>query len=303
VENLHSQSPKVLNALWPMDPTEFELRPDPSAIDDLRRCLGGFAQTHPIFVCPDTHLPLDLARKQLKDYLAPLELGPTAEADVYRSSAGLRAEWVERILHLAHSQKSRVIVLSSHGRSKLGRLLLGSFAHELLLKADVPVLLIGRSVNENETGPVALFTTDFSAESKRALPKFLELVEGRGGRLILFHAVSFPLQDISIAQACGAPVTFPDEFLTEQKIWAEGQMKLWLQEIKALHPGLAAQGVVEESFSSPADTIAKLAEREKIDLMGLASQTGPAEGFLFGSVTEEFMSARKFHLWVFTRNC
>ncbi|HET6553078.1 MAG TPA: universal stress protein [Dyella sp.] len=47
----------------------------------------------------------------------------------------------EAILRVARDQKCDVIVMGSHGRSGLDRLLLGSETNKLLLSTDVPVLV------------------------------------------------------------------------------------------------------------------------------------------------------------------
>jgi len=47
----------------------------------------------------------------------------------------------EAIMRVAHEQKCDLIVMGSHGRSGLDRLLLGSETNKLLLSTDVPVLV------------------------------------------------------------------------------------------------------------------------------------------------------------------
>lgn len=47
----------------------------------------------------------------------------------------------EGIVRVAHEHKCDLIVLGSHGRSGLDKLLLGSQANKLLLASDIPVLV------------------------------------------------------------------------------------------------------------------------------------------------------------------
>ena len=47
----------------------------------------------------------------------------------------------EAILRIAHEHKCGLIVMGSHGRSGLDRLLLGSETNKLLLSSDIPVLV------------------------------------------------------------------------------------------------------------------------------------------------------------------
>jgi nucleotide-binding universal stress UspA family protein len=48
----------------------------------------------------------------------------------------------EAIVEAAHFRKADLIVMSSHGRSGLGRLVLGSIAETVLRATHVPILLI-----------------------------------------------------------------------------------------------------------------------------------------------------------------
>lgn len=56
----------------------------------------------------------------------------------------------ECLLHAAEREGADVIVMSTHGRSGLGRLLLGSVAERVLHHARIPVLLV-----RHPSGPVA----------------------------------------------------------------------------------------------------------------------------------------------------
>jgi nucleotide-binding universal stress UspA family protein len=47
----------------------------------------------------------------------------------------------EAIMRVAHAQKCDLIVMGSHGRSGIDRLLLGSETNKLLLSTDIPVLV------------------------------------------------------------------------------------------------------------------------------------------------------------------
>lgn len=62
----------------------------------------------------------------------------------------------EKILSLVEPQNVDVIVMSTHGRSGLGRLFFGSVAEELLRRSKVPVLLVRNQLVEKkaESGEV-----------------------------------------------------------------------------------------------------------------------------------------------------
>jgi nucleotide-binding universal stress UspA family protein len=59
------------------------------------------------------------------------------------------------ILHAAREFKSDLIVLGTHGRTGLGRLLMGSVAEQVVRKAPCPVLTVKVPLPEKRTIPAA----------------------------------------------------------------------------------------------------------------------------------------------------
>lgn len=54
----------------------------------------------------------------------------------------LRGRVVEEVLKFAHQKRADVIVVGTHGRNALGRLMLGSTCVDLLQASDLPVLAV-----------------------------------------------------------------------------------------------------------------------------------------------------------------
>jgi nucleotide-binding universal stress UspA family protein len=105
-----------------------------------------------------------------------------------------------------------LIVLGTHGRTGLQKVLLGSSAEEIFRRARVPVLTIGPTVsNGAHRGGrfrCVLFATDFNAVSTAAGAYAVSLAQENQARLILLHILSRPGQtktggsgELSIAEA------------------------------------------------------------------------------------------------------
>ena len=105
-----------------------------------------------------------------------------------------------------------LIVLGTHGRTGLEKLLLGSSAEEVFRRSRVPVLTIGPAVrNGAHNGGrfrSVLFATDFNIVSKVAAAYAVSLAQENQARLILLHVLPEPRQDkasrsreLSIAEA------------------------------------------------------------------------------------------------------
>ena len=93
-------------------------------------------------------------------------------------------------------RKIDLIVLGTHGRTHARKLLLGSFAEEILRRSSVPVLTIGPHVQKNSTTSGAfhsvLFATDFSKPCEAAAPFAVSLAEENDAHLTLLYVAPKP---------------------------------------------------------------------------------------------------------------
>ena len=93
-----------------------------------------------------------------------------------------------------------LVVLGTHGRTGVRKLLMGSVAEEVFRRADCAVLSVGPNVSAKPEREVKfhriLFATDFSQESLRALPYAISLAEEDEARLMLLHVVGQPVTGI-----------------------------------------------------------------------------------------------------------
>jgi nucleotide-binding universal stress UspA family protein len=90
-----------------------------------------------------------------------------------------------------------LVVIGTHGRTGAGKALMGSVAEKIFRHTYCPVLTIGPSVS-GEPESIAdlheiLFATDFSEESRAALPYAISLAQRDGARLYLVHVVPAPI--------------------------------------------------------------------------------------------------------------
>lgn len=95
------------------------------------------------------------------------------------------------ILGMVEKQNIDLIVIGTHGRSGVEKLLLGSTAEEILRCARVPILMVGPD-NLVPPGTEAkphsiLYATDFSPESEPALRYACSLAKEYGGALFFLH--------------------------------------------------------------------------------------------------------------------
>jgi nucleotide-binding universal stress UspA family protein len=105
-----------------------------------------------------------------------------------------------------------LIILGTHGRTGVQKLLLGSSAEEIFRRARVPVVTIGPAVRNGAHGGgrfhCVLFATDFSAVSTIAAAHAVSLAQENQARLVLLHVLPEPRQgktgrsgELSVAEA------------------------------------------------------------------------------------------------------
>lgn len=81
-----------------------------------------------------------LLRKRIQVFA---EANPDMEVDrVLTSIRAVEGEAAKRILDMAKHVLADVIIMGSRGHSAIGELLLGSVAHKVTMKSDVPVILV-----------------------------------------------------------------------------------------------------------------------------------------------------------------
>ncbi|MBZ5598104.1 MAG: universal stress protein [Acidobacteriia bacterium] len=154
-----------------------------------------------------------------------------------------------------------LLVLGTHGRQGLKKLVLGSAAEQIFRLAPCPVLTVGpkavRPSIQFENWKRILFATDFSAGSLKALPYALSMAEENNAQLMLLHTI--PL----------VPVQQQDDV-------QEGARR----RLEKLMPMDAADWCKPEyvvRFEFPADGILKVAQERQADLivMGVRAAASP----------------------------
>jgi len=110
-----------------------------------------------------------------------------------------RGEPYAEIVRRAEAWGATLLVVGSHGRTGLSRMLLGSVAERVVRYAHCPVLVLRPS----ETSSVVVVATDLSDPSLPAIARGADEARVRGARLVVVHAVDSLLH--GYLQVAGAP--------------------------------------------------------------------------------------------------
>lgn len=172
-----------------------------------------------------------------------------------------------------------LVLMSTHGRGGLDRLLFGSVADGVIRRVNRPVLLIGAACQTpwpTQRPPRALVPLDGSDFALEALGPAGELLDATGGELVLAQVVELPNY---VYGADGFAYTVLD---TEE---LQARAAAYLEETAA---GLRARGRQVQTVTAvgyaPA-TIARLAREQRADLIAMATHgRGGLARMVLGSV-------------------
>jgi nucleotide-binding universal stress UspA family protein len=177
----------------------------------------------------------------------------------------------ERILEAAESRDNALIVLASHGRGGLGRVVIGSVTVRVVQAATSPVFVVKARKGTNGTGELSpiknvLIPVDGSAHSEQAIAIASQLFNKGEMRAHLVNVIETP--------------RFANGAQSEDYV-------RWLAE-KVKESGV--QATFEVLKGAPADQINDAAERHDVDLVAMSThgRTG-LDRFVIGSVAERVL--------------
>lgn len=236
---------------------------------------------------------LNVAGRHLHSYHDMLERHPLEE-DELREMAGdarvdvstLKIKQVqiegaivqERIVEQAKETDQDLIVMGTHGRSGVNRLLMGSVAEDVVRASPCPVLTIRNASDRPLPATVRriLVPVDFSDGSRLAVAHAHELALTYGAQIYLLHVV----EEVVYPSTYGIePVELPTNEVIENV--ESGLARIAREDIGIEHV------VVEARTGYPPTVIETYSEEEDIDLIVLSThgRTG-LDRLLMGSVTE-----------------
>lgn len=191
----------------------------------------------------------------------------------------------DQICRFAREIEADLVVMSTHGRTGLKRLFLGSNAERVVQHSGSPVLVVRQGEREfvADGKPLQIQTilvpTDFSGSSMEALAYAVEFGRQFGARLVLFHSFSVPELITTDPYGPHNMHATPEQARSA----ADDQMHEFVK-------GFDFGGVDFETqitMGRAADEICDYAEKQKVDL--IITSTHGRTGFmhvLIGSVAE-----------------
>lgn len=211
--------------------------------------------------------PLDVearraaALHELRVELSENHLGGVAQVAVGRPA--------ERIAGFARDYKMDGVVMSSHGRTGLGRLLMGSVAERVLRLAACPVLVfhsVAAAERLRQARPRVLLAVDLADGAAELIGQAAPWIERLDAEVVLTNVM---------------PEAVPGEGdHAAEQLRRRGALQELLERLP-----IERRGGVSVLVGHPRDALAAAAERHDLVIVGAHARSG-VERLLLGSVTE-----------------
>jgi nucleotide-binding universal stress UspA family protein len=211
---------------------------------------------------PMDKLPeLDVEQIDAESAMKALMAGD-AFKDMAHTATVERGEVWEVLASLVEEKSADLIVLGTHGRRGLKKLVLGSTAEQVFRHTPCPVLTVGPHITNEDMARASvapiLFVTDFSSGSQHALPYAVSLARANHSRLILLHAVP-PIVETLPGSMDNVAVNMEvsDELVADALAHARRQMAelISAETMQELNPEIMIEcGAVAEMILSTAES-------------------------------------------------
>ena len=201
------------------------------------------------------------------------ETGVETEAYVYYERPVLA------VLDAARRHEADLIIMSTHGRSGLGRMIYGSVADDVLRHAEIPILLVPPTIDHawpTDRPLTVLIPLDGSELAETALERAGLLADTLGARLHLLRVVeppTYPLYGDGYNY-----IPFDDE---AERVAA----RQYLDEVAAKLAGQGRESTVEVASGPPSVVIPRVATEQQADVIAMATHgRGGLARLVLGSV-------------------
>jgi nucleotide-binding universal stress UspA family protein len=282
----------VTRILCPVDFSEFSRHALDSAVAIARE---QHATVTALYVVPPVqttyptiglaaYVPYVYTVEDLQEFQKTLERFVGA-VDYPVTAVSVEALVVDEILKRAAELPADLIVMGTHGRSGFDRLVIGSVAERVLVKATAPVLTIPRRAPDVAPAAGLLFQNilcpiDFSPSSLAALEYATELARN-GAKLHVLHVIEqLPGWQLVPAVGTGAP----DDPLV--------MMRQARERVHSVVPAeLRRTGRVDELVTEgdAGDGILKVAADQHVEVIVMGAHAGRAGLLGFGSTTHDVL--------------
>lgn len=206
---------------------------------------------------------------------------------------------VNTLTQYAARQQAFLIVANTHSKSGFKRFFLGSFAETLLLRSQIPVVVVGPHSHKIQTFDKILFPTDFAPHTRFVFKRVLDLARSLGSSITLLYVIPFTVQPYTSGN-----ILFPGsywgaylDYVTATKKNAEKSVQSWSH--FASKYGIKVNLVVDHrGYRSVWESIIHQARKNHAGMIAMESMSGPVSSAVIGSVTRQVVRHAECPIWI-----
>jgi nucleotide-binding universal stress UspA family protein len=285
------------SAVLAINPFHFSSLPHPSSFERIKTYLNGtFENLWPVFVCGPNRCQDWQEDSEAKQTLQALRALHLPDLQMLRCQTDFPADKGKILHEEASRRKADFIGLTTQSHLRIRDLWGKGFVEEMLGSCALPLLFLPRQEVQGQTHK-AFFSSDFSDHSRKSYQRFLRQMENDLDELVLFHALSLPIETLSASAYSGVPASLSDQELVTQSEQIKEACQNWLQESRRLYPRIHFRSRLETVTQSLAKTILGAAKEENAGLIGLASQSSPVAGLFLGSPSRDVLEEASCPVW------
>lgn len=222
-----------------------------------------------------TLYPLNLIKKILKKAKIRIE-NTNVFVEYFDTLSTTKA--VDRLLSHAKKANCDLIVVSSHTRHGIKRLILGSFAETIIHRSGKNVLVVNPNTNFSKKISNIFYSSDFGNDEKKYIIRVIELSEKMQAKLTVFHV----------------PKISYNWELDESESGTEGyrdHVKKMCKDIQTeCNKRKVECKIIIPTIIRPISELAlKVAKKSHADLIVVSAKSGPMTALMGGSITRQIV--------------
>lgn len=232
------------------------------------------------------------AKKKLASYLKDVRIAGIGDPLILIQEQPSLKRNVEVFTKFAQANGYDLILCGSHGRKGMQRLMLGSFAEELLLQSQTPVLIVGKHMDSwDDRNLSVLLPNDLSNPRSSLFTQTFNFAKTLGARVTLLHSIPRPIEQVlesGIYLFSGGWLTIPLYLENERKKKTEAAQPILT---KARSDEIACELLIDDTSQSVTDSILMHAREKKFSFIAMVAERGPVTSTLLGSITRQVVRA------------
>lgn len=199
------------------------------------------------------------------------------------------------LVEYSNKTKPAIIFVNTRLKATMNPFRLGGFAETVMTTSHCPVLLMNPQAESKNQKHAILFPTDFSHESNAALAHIEPWAAAFKSEVVLFNQVEFP---DSYSQEFNENEKMK-KFMQAAEVARVKKLEVWAEHLKKQN--VTARVIVRRERRYVGAEIIKVAKKNKVELIVIASRSGQYAQAILGSVARDVLVQANCPVLVFHR--